>query len=229
MAWFQFKFFGKISTNFDLKNMIFDLYKKGFFMGKKFTRMPQISKKSTYKLPDLYDKLHLEVAKNIERLWFFLFSYLVCSQIWLNHHHHPMDEHHHFSYITKSERKALFQNMVSICSHHHSLSNPSNIKIWIFWKHDNMTWWKPLWLWAKLQYGWFDHPSTLRALALIILFVEMINVFKCFSQRKKKASEKYFAIFNFQNGLFRNNLGSLLLCTINDNDIIKKMSSFCEN
>jgi hypothetical protein len=123
----------------------------------------------------------------------------------------------------------LFQNMVSICSHHHSLSNPSNIKIWIFWKHDNMTWWKPLWLWAKLQYGSFDHPSTLRALALIILFVEMINVFKCFSQRKKKASEKYFAIFNFQNGLFRNNLGSLLLCTINDNDIIKKMSSFCEN
>jgi hypothetical protein len=49
---------------------------------------------------------------------------------------------------------------------------------------------------AKSQYGSFDHPSTFTALALIILFVEMINVF---SQRKKKkknrVAEEYFAIF----------------------------------
>jgi hypothetical protein len=71
---------------------------------KKNTRIRQISKKSTSKLPDLYDKLQ-EVAKNIEQLWFFLFSYLVCSQIWLNH---PMDEQ-----ITSATSQKCKKSLVS--------------------------------------------------------------------------------------------------------------------
>jgi hypothetical protein len=41
------------------------------------------------------------VAKNVEVFCFFLLSYLVCSQIWLNH----IWVDCHFSYITKLEKK----------------------------------------------------------------------------------------------------------------------------
>jgi len=46
----------------------------------------------------------VEIAKNIEGFWLFLLSYLVCSQIWLNH---IMDDHD-FSYIKKLEKKTVY-------------------------------------------------------------------------------------------------------------------------
>jgi len=66
----------------------------------KMAQIPQISKekKKKSKLPNFYDKFQ-QVAKNIERFWwFFLLSYLVCSHNWLNH----LMDNHHFSYITKN-------------------------------------------------------------------------------------------------------------------------------
>jgi hypothetical protein len=54
------------------------------------------------KLPDFYT-LFKKVAKNIEACFEKIFSYLACSQIWLNY---PAD-HCHFGYNTKLPKKTL--------------------------------------------------------------------------------------------------------------------------
>jgi hypothetical protein len=41
-------------------------------------------KKKVFRFPDSYDKLHY-VAMNLDKFVFFLQSYLVCNEIWLNH------------------------------------------------------------------------------------------------------------------------------------------------
>jgi len=75
------------------------MQKKKFM--KKMTQICQISKKNNIQIARFLWKVQ-KVAKNIQGFWFFfLLSYLVCDQIWLNH---LMDDHH-FSYITKLERK----------------------------------------------------------------------------------------------------------------------------
>jgi hypothetical protein len=90
-------FFGEIQP----EKYDFDLH-KGFFM-EKMTQMCQ---------PDFKEKKNPNrqifiissnsLAKNIiEGFWFsFLLSYLVCSQIWLNH----LMNDCHFSYITKLKK-----------------------------------------------------------------------------------------------------------------------------
>jgi len=81
----------------------FDLYTKGFSMGK-MAQIRQISKrKKVSKTSNFYDKFPAG-RQECRRIlvfnfnFFFLLCYLVYSQIWLNHH--LMDDHH-FSYITK--------------------------------------------------------------------------------------------------------------------------------
>jgi len=68
------------------------------FSWKKWPKFDRFPKKKKFPNCQLF---MIRVAKNIERFWFFLLSYLVCSQIWLNH---LMDDCH-FSYITKLEGK----------------------------------------------------------------------------------------------------------------------------
>ncbi len=63
----------------------------------------QILKKTNCKLSDFYGNFQ-QVAKNIERFWvYFLLSYLVCSQIWLNH----LMEYCHFSYVRKLKKNSF--------------------------------------------------------------------------------------------------------------------------
>ncbi len=91
-------FFGHIFIKFQPEKYDYDLY-KGFSMKKKW-KIRQILKKEFSKFSDLYDKfqyVHSQEYRRILFSFFFLFSYLVCSQIWLNH---LMDDHH-FSYLTK--------------------------------------------------------------------------------------------------------------------------------
>ncbi len=53
-------------------------------MAKQCPKFATFRKIKVFRFPDSYDKLHY-VAKNIDKFVFFLLSYLVCSQIWLNH------------------------------------------------------------------------------------------------------------------------------------------------
>jgi hypothetical protein len=73
-------------TNFhqslDLKNMISTYTKE--FSWKKWRKMTRFCFWFFFKSPDFNDKFQY-VAKNIERLLFFILSYLVRSQIWLNY------------------------------------------------------------------------------------------------------------------------------------------------
>jgi hypothetical protein len=59
---------GKIWQNFNLKNMPLT-YTKDFSLKKRNPNFPDFKEKKS-KFPDFYHKLQ-EVAKNIERLWFF--------------------------------------------------------------------------------------------------------------------------------------------------------------
>jgi len=72
-------FWGQISPDFDLKNMI-STYTKDFPWEKwaKFAKKKIPNSKSL----DFYAKFQ-EVAKDIKRIVNFIYSYLLCSQIWL--------------------------------------------------------------------------------------------------------------------------------------------------
>jgi len=86
-------FHGEISTKF--ANFYFYFLKKIQFF---------------FKLPKSYDKFQ-KVAKNIKGLcFFFLPSYLSCSQIWLNYF---LDDHC-FGCITKSLRKPYTHTQTKI-------------------------------------------------------------------------------------------------------------------
>ncbi len=82
----QWFFFDKFSPKFNMKNMILTYTKD--FSWEKMTQNDQILIFDFwfffFKSPDFYDKFQY-VAKNIERLLFFILSYLECSQIWLNY------------------------------------------------------------------------------------------------------------------------------------------------
>jgi hypothetical protein len=84
---------GEISPNFTLKTWFRPVAKK--FHEKK----TQICQISIFFFPNrhIFNEKFQQVAKNIEGLFFFYFSYLACSQIWLNH----LSDGCHFSYITK--------------------------------------------------------------------------------------------------------------------------------
>lgn len=71
---------------------------QAIFHGKNGPNSPNFKgKKKKSKLPNFNDKFPAG-CKNIERfLYFFFFSYLVCSHNWLNH----LMDNHNFSYITK--------------------------------------------------------------------------------------------------------------------------------
>ncbi len=84
--------------NFRPEKYDFDLG-QGFSMGK-MAQISQISISKNFKSSESYDNFQ-KVVKNIEGFWFFLLSYLFCSQIWLNH---LMDDCH-FSYITNLQKK----------------------------------------------------------------------------------------------------------------------------
>ncbi len=92
-----------ILWNFDLKNMISTYIKN--FHGKYDPNLPDFKKKKkkkkqgVSKLPDFYNKFQ-HVAKNIKGFFFFLLSYLIHSQIWLN----CLMDDHHFSYFTKLKK-----------------------------------------------------------------------------------------------------------------------------
>jgi hypothetical protein len=104
----SFFFFGRNFTKFRPEKYDFELFKR--FSMEKMHKLTQFSRnKIKSRSPIFYDKFH-KVVKNIE-----LLSYLICSQIWLNH---PMDDHH-FSYITKLKNKPLvyglsYSNMVMV-------------------------------------------------------------------------------------------------------------------
>jgi hypothetical protein len=53
-------------------------------MEKQCPKFARFRKLKVFRFPDSYDKLHYG-AKNIDKFVFFLLSYLVWSQIWLNH------------------------------------------------------------------------------------------------------------------------------------------------
>jgi uncharacterized membrane protein len=53
-------------------------------METKWPKFARFRKKKVFRFPDSYDELDY-VDKNIDKFVFFLLSYLVCSQIWLNH------------------------------------------------------------------------------------------------------------------------------------------------
>ncbi len=90
----------KISPNFDLKNMT-STYTKEFPWKKNGPNSSDLEKKQ---LPNRQIFLMISSSRQ-PRIQkdsdFFLFSYLLCSQIWLNH---LMDDRH-FTYITKLEKK----------------------------------------------------------------------------------------------------------------------------
>ncbi len=81
-------FYDEISPNFNLKNMI-------------STYPRNCHGKNDPNLPDLEEEKKVGNQKYRKILIFFPLSYLICSQIWLNH---LMDDHH-FDYITKLKKK----------------------------------------------------------------------------------------------------------------------------
>ncbi len=78
-----FFFFDKISPKFRPEKYDLDLIQR-IFHGKKWRKMMRFWFWFFSKSPDIYDKFQY-VAKNIEILLFFILSYLVRSQIWLNY------------------------------------------------------------------------------------------------------------------------------------------------
>ncbi len=66
------------------------------------TQTRQILEDLLLKSPDFYDEFQY-VDRNIKGFFFFLLSYLVCSQIWLNH----FVNDGHFGCITNSLKETL--------------------------------------------------------------------------------------------------------------------------
>ncbi len=93
----------KFHQIFNLKNMNLT-YKKDFSWKQwpKLARFLFLKSKSS----NLYDKFQ-QVVKNIEGFQLILLSYLVCSQIWLNH----VMDNCHFNCITKLKKKTFAQWM----------------------------------------------------------------------------------------------------------------------
>jgi len=77
--------FGTLFCLFWHKKIWFQPTYTNDFSWKNLAQIHQILKEKNSKLPDFYDKFHYQVAKDIEGFCDFLHSYLVCSQIWLNH------------------------------------------------------------------------------------------------------------------------------------------------
>ncbi len=96
-------FFGQNFIKFQPEKYDYDLYKR--FSMKKMAQFCQILKKGFSRFSDLYNKFQYVRSQEYRRIFFFsfffFFSYLVCSQIWLNRLIHD----HHFSYLTKQEKK----------------------------------------------------------------------------------------------------------------------------
>ncbi len=88
------------------KKYDFDLY-KGFLTGK-MAQICQIWNFKNSKSPESYDNFQ-KVTKNIKGFYFFLPSYLLHSQIWLNFF---LDDRH-FANITKSLMETLLQTHVT--------------------------------------------------------------------------------------------------------------------
>jgi len=79
----------------------FDLY-KGFFM-ENLTQIRQILKNYFFKFPEFYNKFPVDSQEYRMILLKNTFSYLICSQIWLNY----FVNDHHFGYIAKSLKETL--------------------------------------------------------------------------------------------------------------------------
>jgi hypothetical protein len=73
------------------------------FPWKKMTQIRQISKFFNSRSPDFYDKVPVGSQEYRKILFFFLLSYLICSQIWLNH----LLDNHHLCYINKFKKRTL--------------------------------------------------------------------------------------------------------------------------
>ncbi len=98
---FLFCIFGQNFAKFWSEKYDLDLY-TGFYM-EKMTQIRQISKNFNSRSPDFYDKVPLGSQEYRKILFFFLLSYLICSQIWLNH----LMDNHHLCYITKLKKRTL--------------------------------------------------------------------------------------------------------------------------
>ncbi len=102
---------GKISPNFNLKKK-FSTHTNDFSWKKKRPKFAKFQRRIKPKSPDFNDKFQ-QVAKKYRRILVFIFpllSYLVYSQIWLNH----LPDDHHFSYITKLHPKKKKETLVTI-------------------------------------------------------------------------------------------------------------------
>jgi hypothetical protein len=88
---------GKISPNFDLKNMI--SIQRIFH--EKMVQICQILNLKTFQIARVLWQFPEGSQEYRRMLFFFLPSYLLCSQIWLNY----LLDDHHFGYITKSLKK----------------------------------------------------------------------------------------------------------------------------
>jgi hypothetical protein len=71
---------------------------------KKAPNLPDF-KEFFFQIVRVYDKVQYVSQKYRKILFVFLLSYLVCSQIWLNH----LMDYCHFSYMTKLKKKITVQ------------------------------------------------------------------------------------------------------------------------
>jgi len=120
-----------VSPNFDLKNMI-STYTKGFLVKKNDPNSPDFESNQNLQI-FMMSSSRPRIAQEYRRFlsFFFLLSYLVCSQIWLNYF---LDDYH-FGYITKSLKETLVGTIVP------SLDNSFFFLIIIYlFPHYLMTW-----------------------------------------------------------------------------------------